>query len=66
MAKRKDTDFKPIFARDTCQENKKMLALIPLFYLSDGNVMKCFWLFNNHGFQTVSVFFQDELFVNKA
>jgi len=66
MAKRKDTDFKPIFARDTCQENKKMLALIPLFYLSDGNVMKCFWLFNNHRFQTVSVFFQDELFVNKT
>jgi hypothetical protein len=66
MAKRKDTDFKPIFTRDTCQENKKMLALIPLFYLSDGNVMKCSCLFNNHGFQTVSVFFQDELFVNKT
>lgn len=48
MAKRKDTDFKPIFTRDTCQENKKMLALIPLFYLSYGNVMKCYWLFNNH------------------
>lgn len=48
MAKRKDTDFKPIFTRDTCQENKKMLALIPLFYLLYGNVMKCYWLFNNH------------------
>jgi hypothetical protein len=66
MAKRKDTDFKPIFTRDTCQENKKKLAFTLLFYLSYRNVMKCYCLFNNHGFQTVSVFFQDELFVNKT
>jgi hypothetical protein len=43
MAKRKDTDFKPIFTRDTCQENKKVsIYTIILFIVWECNEVLLF------------------------